>query len=389
MQNAGGCFPPPPGYFQRVREICDRYDVLLVSDEVICAFGRLGEYFGAKRFGYQPDIITVRQGPDLRLRAARRDDRLRPAGRAVPARAPTGSPTASPTAATRSAAAVALANLDIFEREDLNGHVRANSPLFRSYLERLYDLPIVGDVRGDGYFFGIELVKDKATKETFNDEESERAAARLPVQGALRGRALLPRRRPRRPGDPAGAAADLRREPVRRDRADPAFGADRGMGAPLAVRAGRTRIRRLPELQVDDPAVLHGILDAGMVAQVAIVHDGQPYAIPVAYGRSGSSVLFHGSTGSRLFRALADGAPCCFTVTLLDGLVLARSAFETSMHYRSVMALGSCTVVEDKLPALQTISEHLVPGDGRTCGRRHARSWPPPWSSPCHWTKCR
>ena len=134
------------------------------------------------------------------------------------------------------------------------------------------------------------------------------------------------------------------------------------MGAPLAAEPGRTRIRRLPELQVDDPAVLHGILDAGMVAQVAIVHDGQPYAIPVAYGRSGSSVLFHGSTGSRLFRALADGAPCCFTVTLLDGLVLARSAFETSMHYRSVMALGSCTVVEDKLPALHTISEHLVPG---------------------------
>jgi adenosylmethionine-8-amino-7-oxononanoate aminotransferase len=72
------------------------------------------------------------------------------------------------------AAAVALANLDIFEREDLNGHVRANSELFRSYLERLYDLPIVGDVRGDGFFFGIELVKDKATKPSFTDEESER-----------------------------------------------------------------------------------------------------------------------------------------------------------------------------------------------------------------------
>jgi adenosylmethionine-8-amino-7-oxononanoate aminotransferase len=71
-------------------------------------------------------------------------------------------------------AAVALANLDIFEREDLNGHVRANSGLFRSYLERLYDLPIVGDVRGDGYFFGIELVKDKTTKQSFTEEESER-----------------------------------------------------------------------------------------------------------------------------------------------------------------------------------------------------------------------
>lgn len=130
------------------------------------------------------------------------------------------------------------------------------------------------------------------------------------------------------------------------------------MGAPVS----RTSVRRLPELQVDDPAVLHGILDAGTVAQVAIVQDGQPYAIPVAYGRSGSSVLFHGSTGSRLFRTLAGGAPCCFTVTLLDGLVLARSAFETSMHYRSVMALGRCTVVEDKAPALRTISEHIAPG---------------------------
>jgi nitroimidazol reductase NimA-like FMN-containing flavoprotein (pyridoxamine 5'-phosphate oxidase superfamily) len=130
------------------------------------------------------------------------------------------------------------------------------------------------------------------------------------------------------------------------------------MGAPV----DRTRVRRLPELQVDDVGVLHAILDAGTVAQVAIVHDGQPYAIPVAYGRSGATVLFHGSTGSRLFRLLAGGAPCCFTVTHLDGLVLARSAFETSMHYRSVLVLGTCTQVEDKLPALRTISEHIVPG---------------------------
>ncbi|GAA3202328.1 pyridoxamine 5'-phosphate oxidase family protein [Dactylosporangium siamense] len=134
------------------------------------------------------------------------------------------------------------------------------------------------------------------------------------------------------------------------------------MGAPLNPSAARTRVRRLPELQVDDRAVLHGILDAGTIGHVSIVHDGQPYAIPVAYGRSGSSVLFHGSTGSRLFRLLAQGAPCCFTVTLLDGLVLARSAFETSMHYRSVMVLGSCTVVSEKLPALEAISEHIIPG---------------------------
>jgi adenosylmethionine-8-amino-7-oxononanoate aminotransferase len=172
VQNSGGCFPAPPGYFQRVREICDRHDVLLVSDEVICAFGRLGEYFGSQRYGYQPDIITCAKGLTsgyVPLGAMLVSDRL-----AEPFRHGTnwfahgvtfgGHPVAS---------AVALANLDLFVREDLNAHVRKNSDLFRSYLERLYDLPIVGDVRGDGYFFGIELVKDKATRETFDEAESE------------------------------------------------------------------------------------------------------------------------------------------------------------------------------------------------------------------------
>ncbi|SFF23718.1 Adenosylmethionine-8-amino-7-oxononanoate aminotransferase [Actinoplanes philippinensis] len=173
VQNAGGCFPPPPGYFQRVREICDRYDVLLVSDEVICAFGRLGEWFGADRYGYQPDIITVAKGLTsgyVPLGAMIASERL-----AEPFLTGTnwfahgitygGHPVGS---------AVALANLDIMEREGLNQHVRENSPVFRSYLEKLLDLPIVGDVRGDGYFFGIEMVKDKSTKETFNADESER-----------------------------------------------------------------------------------------------------------------------------------------------------------------------------------------------------------------------
>ncbi|WP_240670632.1 aspartate aminotransferase family protein [Actinoplanes solisilvae] len=173
VQNAGGCFPPPPGYFQRVREICDRYDVLMVSDDVISGFGRIGEYFGGHRYGYTPDIITVAKGLTsgyVPLGAMIASDRL-----AEPFLQGTnwfahgitygGHPVGS---------AVALANLDIMERENLNGHVRANSDLFRSYLDRLSDLPIVGDVRGDGYFFGIELVKDKATKETFNEEESER-----------------------------------------------------------------------------------------------------------------------------------------------------------------------------------------------------------------------
>jgi adenosylmethionine-8-amino-7-oxononanoate aminotransferase len=172
VQNAGGCIVPPPGYFQRVREICDRHDVLLVSDEVICAFGRLGEYFGSQRYGYQPDIITCAKGLTsgyVPLGAMLVSDRL-----AEPFQHGTnwfahgvtfgGHPVAT---------AVAIANLDLFVREDLNAHVRRNTDLFRSYLDRLSDLPIVGEIRGDGYFFGIELVKDKATKETFNDEESE------------------------------------------------------------------------------------------------------------------------------------------------------------------------------------------------------------------------
>jgi len=172
VQNAGGCIVPPPGYFQRVREICDRHDVLLVSDEVICAFGRLGEYFGAQRYGYQPDIITCAKGLTsgyVPLGAMLVSDRL-----AEPFQHGTNSFAHGVTFGGHPvASAVALANLDLFVREDLNGHVRRNSDLFRSYLERLTDLPIVGEVRGDGYFFGIELVKDKETRETFDDAESE------------------------------------------------------------------------------------------------------------------------------------------------------------------------------------------------------------------------
>ncbi|KJC65516.1 aspartate aminotransferase family protein [Agreia bicolorata] len=173
VQNSGGCFPPPPGYFQRVREICDRYDVLLVSDEVICAFGRIGHMFACDEYGYVPDMITCAKGMTSGyspIGATIVSDRVYEPfkhGQTSFAHGYTfgGHPVS---------AAVALANLDIFEEEKLNENVRANSPLFRSTLEKLNDLPIVGDVRGDGYFFGIELVKDKATKETFDDEESER-----------------------------------------------------------------------------------------------------------------------------------------------------------------------------------------------------------------------
>ncbi|MFF8774725.1 aspartate aminotransferase family protein [Kitasatospora sp. NPDC015120] len=173
VQNAGGCFPPPPGYFQRLREICDRHDVLLVSDEVICAFGRLGTMFGADKFGYQPDMITCAKGMTSGyspIGATIISDRLaepfyKGDNTFLHGYTFGGHPVSS---------AVALANLDIFEREGLNQHVLDNESAFLSTLGKLRDLPIVGDVRGNGYFYGIELVKDKVTKESFNDEEVER-----------------------------------------------------------------------------------------------------------------------------------------------------------------------------------------------------------------------
>lgn len=159
VQNAGGCFAPPPGYFARVREICDRHDVLLVSDEVICAFGRLGEMFGSTRYDYVPDLITCAKGitsgyaPLGAMIASEKVMEPFLHGKNSFAHGYTfgGHPVST---------AVAMANLDIFEREDLNGHVRRTSPAFRSTLEKLLDLDIVGDVRGDGFFLAIELVKD-------------------------------------------------------------------------------------------------------------------------------------------------------------------------------------------------------------------------------------
>ena len=173
VQNSGGCFPPPPGYFQRVREICDKYGVLLVSDEVICAFGRIGYMFGSERYGYQPDVIIFAKGVTsgyAPLGGMIVSDRLmepflQGATSFLHGVTFAGHPVSC---------AVALANLDVFEKEDLLGNVRANEGAFRATLEKLNDLPIVGDIRGAGYFYGIEMVRDKTTRETFSDDESER-----------------------------------------------------------------------------------------------------------------------------------------------------------------------------------------------------------------------
>jgi adenosylmethionine-8-amino-7-oxononanoate aminotransferase len=172
VQNAGGCFTPPEGYFQRVREICDEYDVLLISDEVICAWGRLGEWFGAQRYGYQPDIITTAKGLTSAyapMGAVIISDRL-----AEPFLQGTNSFMHGFTFAGHPVcAAIAMANLDVLENEGVIENVRTNEGAFRAMIESLRDLPIVGDVRGAGYFHAIELVKDKQTKESFDDDESE------------------------------------------------------------------------------------------------------------------------------------------------------------------------------------------------------------------------
>src|SRR6266851_3208818 len=198
VQNGGGCFTPQDGYFQRVREICDRHGVLLISDEVICSWGRLGRWFGCERYEYLPDIITTAKG----ITSA-----YAPMGAVI-----AGDHIAEPFLHGKAifnhgftfgghpvACAVALANIDVIEREDLCGRVRANEGPFREMLESLRDLPIVGDVRGAGYFHAIELVKDKDTKETFDDDESEELLRGF-LSGELYRRGLICRTDDR--GDP-------------------------------------------------------------------------------------------------------------------------------------------------------------------------------------------
>ncbi len=208
VQNSGGCFPPPPGYFQRVREICDRYGVLLVSDEVICAFGRLGYYFGSERYGYQPDIITFAKGVTSGYSPLGgmvvRDEIMEPFlhGTATFLHGITfaGHPVS---------AAVALANLDIFEEEDLLGNVRKNEdalPRDPGEAHRPADRR-----RDPGRRL---LLRHRARQGQGHEGDLRRrrvraAAARLPVARAVRRRPGLPGRRPRRPGHPARPAADL------------------------------------------------------------------------------------------------------------------------------------------------------------------------------------
>jgi adenosylmethionine-8-amino-7-oxononanoate aminotransferase len=198
VQNGGGCLMPQDGYFQRLREICDRHGVLLISDEVICSWGRLGHWFGCERFDYQPDIVTTAKG-------------------ITSAYAPLGAVIASDEIAEPFmhgktifnhgftfgghpvACATALANIDLLAGERLCERVLANEGELRATLESLRDLPIVGDVRGAGYFHAIELVKDKDTKATFTSAQSEQLLRGF-LSGELYRRGLICRTDDR--GDP-------------------------------------------------------------------------------------------------------------------------------------------------------------------------------------------
>jgi adenosylmethionine-8-amino-7-oxononanoate aminotransferase len=172
VQNAGGCLVPPDGYFARVREICDRHGVLLVSDEVICAFGRLGTMFGCERYDYLPDIITCAKGLTSGYSPLGavicRDFLAEPflAEKASFAHGLTfgGHPVSC---------AVGVANLDVFEREGVLDNVLAHEAGFRERLERLREIPIVGDVRGAGYFQALEMVPDPASDARFDADARE------------------------------------------------------------------------------------------------------------------------------------------------------------------------------------------------------------------------
>ncbi len=172
VQNAGGSFTPPEGYWKGVREICDRYGILLCADEVITGFGRVGAWFGSERYDIKPDLMTIAKGlsssyaaigavvaSDRVMEPFMKDTNMYSHGITFG-----GHPVGS---------AIALKNIEIMKRERIVEHVAETQDTFRQTLEQLLDLPIVGDVRGTGFFYAVELVKDKETRESFSHEECE------------------------------------------------------------------------------------------------------------------------------------------------------------------------------------------------------------------------
>jgi adenosylmethionine-8-amino-7-oxononanoate aminotransferase len=198
VQNAGGCFTPPEGYWRGVRELCDRYDILLSADEVITGFGRLGAWFGSERYDIRPDIVCCAKGLSssyAAIGAVIATDRVM-----EPFLADTSMYAHGVTFGGHPVmCAIALKNIEIMKRERIVEGVREREGAFRSALEQLLELPIVGDVRGTGYFYALELVKDKATRETFSDDECE-TLLRGFLSGELFERGLICRADDR--GDP-------------------------------------------------------------------------------------------------------------------------------------------------------------------------------------------
>ena len=173
VQNAGGCFTPPEGYWRGVREICDRYDILLSADEVITAFGRVGYWFASERYDIRPDIVTSAKGLSssyAALGAVVATDKVMEAFMGQTSMFSHGITFGGHPVMC----AIALKNIEIMKRERILEHVRENEETFRSTLAQLLDIPIVGDLRGTGFFWAIELVKDKDTRETFSDDECEK-----------------------------------------------------------------------------------------------------------------------------------------------------------------------------------------------------------------------
>ena len=172
VQNSGGAFTPPAGYWLGVREICDRYDILLCADEVITGFGRLGEWFGSARYDIRPDLVTCAKGLSsayVPIGAVIATDRVMEpflGARSMYSHGITfgGHPTAC---------AVAMKNIEILRRDGIIDNVRDHQGDFQATLAQLLDLPIVGDLRGVGYFYALELIKDKETRETFSEQECE------------------------------------------------------------------------------------------------------------------------------------------------------------------------------------------------------------------------
>jgi adenosylmethionine-8-amino-7-oxononanoate aminotransferase len=172
VQNAGGSFTPPAGYWRGVRELCDRYEILLCADEVITGFGRLGAWFGSEKYDIRPDLITIAKGLSssyAAIGAVVTTDRVMEPfmeGMSMYSHGITfgGHPVQS---------AIALKNIEIMKRDRIVEHVADKEDDFRSTLAQLLELPIVGDLRGTGFFYAIELVKNKETRETFTDDECE------------------------------------------------------------------------------------------------------------------------------------------------------------------------------------------------------------------------